>query len=59
MPITKEDIKTLCAEARAAGDKKMVAICQRALLSGPSSEEWGECEHVIAMNRANHDGEEV
>lgn len=45
---TTTQIKALRDEAAAAGDTKMVAICESALRKGEDSSEWAECERAIA-----------
>ena len=46
--VTKAQISRLRSEAGAAGDAKMVRICDAALEGGEESSEWRECARVIA-----------
>lgn len=50
MDITTQDVLELRAEAGAAGDVEMAAVCTRAL--GGDDTAWTECGQIIEANRA-------
>lgn len=45
--ITREQIQALKLEAGAAGDKRQVRLCEKALELGEASAEWLACEWAI------------